>query len=122
MSIEKPGDLRAWFRERLTEALDRRSVPASETTQVYVVELLNRYAFTSPESASLDRPLALQLADAIEATGPARIRLLRIMGDTALYLSGFFSDHLEHRGVSRDYFVAMGERAYSSAGSLAAYT
>jgi hypothetical protein len=121
MTIEKSGDLRGWFRERLVEALDRRRLPASEITQVYVVELLSRYA-TSPEQATLDRPLALQLADAAEASGTERIRLLRVMGDTALYLTGFFSDHLEHRGVSRAYFVAMGERAYSSAGALARFS
>jgi hypothetical protein len=119
VSIEKPGDLRAWFRERLSEALDRRRLSPSETTQLYVVELLHHFAL-SPGQASLDRPLALQLAEAVEATGLERIRLLRIMGDTALYLSGFFADHIEHRGLSRDYFVAMGERAYSSAGALAA--
>lgn len=119
MSIEKSGDLRTWFRERLSEALDRRRLSPSEVTQLYVVELLHRFA-TSPEQASLDRPLALMLAEAVEATGLEQIRLLRIMGDTALYLSGFFSDHIEHRGLSRGYFVSMGERAYSSAGALAA--
>jgi hypothetical protein len=121
MSIDTSRDLRGWFRDRLMEALERRGLPASESAQVYVVELLHRFALRS-EELPLDRPLALQLADANDANGPERIRLLRALGDTTLYLSGFFSDHLERRGVSRSYCVAMGERAYSSAGALAAYS
>jgi hypothetical protein len=39
-----------------------------------------------------------------------------------VYLSGFLSDQLEGLGVTRRYSVAMGERAYSSAGALAAFS
>ncbi len=120
MTIDTSGDLRGWFRARLVEALERRRVPASPTAQVYLVELLHGFAMDA-DLADLARPLALQLADAAEATGAERIRRLRILGDTALYLAGFFADHLHRRGVSRRYFMNMGERAYSSAGALAAY-
>lgn len=121
MTIEMRGDLRAWFRERLAEALDRRGLAVSATTRVYVVELLHGFA-TEPATESLARPLALQLADAAEATGAEKIRRLRVLGDAALYLAGFFSDHLERRGVTRRYTVTMGEQAYASAGALAAYS
>lgn len=120
MTIEMLGDLRGWFRVRLAEALERRRLSASATTQMYLVELLHAFA-VEPAGEALARPLALQLADAVEAQGVERIRLLRTLGDTALYLSGFFSDHIERRGVSPRYFAAMGERAYSSAGALAPY-
>ncbi|HEY8428767.1 MAG TPA: hypothetical protein VIL20_10350 [Sandaracinaceae bacterium] len=121
MTIDTSGDLRGWFRERLAEALERRRVPASEPAQVYLVELLTGFA-TDPDTADLARPLALQLAEAVEATGVERIRRLRALGDAALYLAGFFADHLHRRGVSRRYFMTMGERAYSSASALAAYS
>jgi hypothetical protein len=120
MTIEMRGDLRAWFREQLSDALERRRLPASATTRVYLVELLHGFA-TQPATESLARPLALQLADAAEATGTEKIRRLRVLGDAALYLTGFFGDHLERRGVTRRYTVTMGEQAYSSAGALAAY-
>lgn len=115
MTIEMSRDLRGWFREQLGVALERRGLPASQTTQLYLVELLHE-----PPSGALARPLALQLADAAEASGAEKIRLLREMGDAALYLSGFFADHLERRGVTRSYSVAMGERAYASASALSA--
>lgn len=121
MTIEMSGDVRGWFWERLEAALDRRRVPASETTRAYLVELLASFA-RDGSRARLERPLALQLADALEAEGQEKIRLLRVMGDTALYILGFFEDHLTRRGVDRSYVVAMGGRAYSSAESLAAYS
>ena len=121
MTIEMSADVKGWFRERLASALDRRRLPASETTRLYLVELLSSFA-RDGSRARLGRPLALQLADAAEADGPERIRLLRTLGDTALYLLGFFEEHVERRGVTRGYVVAMGGRAYSSAESLAAYT
>jgi hypothetical protein len=31
---------------------------------------------------------------------------------------GFFGDHLRRRGISRDYVVGLGERAYGEAGDL----
>lgn len=113
MTIEMSADLRDWFRERLASALDRRGLEASHTTRMYLVELLHQ-----PPSSGLARPLALQLADAAEASGVEKIRLLRELGDAALYLAGFFSDHLERRGVTRSYSVAMGERAYASVSAL----
>lgn len=121
MTIEMSADIRGWFRERLSSALEQRRVPASETTRVYLVELLASFA-RDASRARLGRPLALQLADAVEAEGPEKIQLLRTLGDTALYVLGFFEDYLEHRGVSRSYVVAMGGRAYATAESLAAYS
>lgn len=120
-TIEMSGDVRGWFHERLMAALDRQGLPTSETTQVYLVELLASFA-TDAARIALERPLALQLADAVEAEGPEKIRRLRVMGDTALYSLGFFEDHLERRGVNRGYVVAMGGRAYSFASTLAAYS
>lgn len=117
MTIEMSSDLRGWFREQLGLALERRGVPASHTTRVYLVELLHQ-----PPREALARPLALQLADAVEASGPEKLRILRELGDAALYLAGFFADHLERRGVTRSYSVAMGERAYATASALSAFS
>ena len=121
MEIELSGDVRGWFHERLLAALDRQNVPAMESTQVYLVELLASFAVDASR-ARLGRPLALQLAEAVQAEGPEKLRLFRLMGDTALYGLGFFEDHLERRGVSRGYVIAMGGRAYRNLESLCAYS
>ncbi|MEZ4337413.1 MAG: hypothetical protein R3B82_12390 [Sandaracinaceae bacterium] len=69
----------------------------------------------------MSRPLVFQLGEALETEGPERLERLRAVGDAALYALGFFEDFFERRGVSRDYVVTMGGRAYSDAWSLAAF-
>ena len=121
MSIEASRDVRGWFHERLEEALAWQNAEASELTRLYLVELLARFA-ERPARNAFERPLVLQLADALEASGPERIAGLRALGDHALYGLGFFEDAYERRGVSRDYVVTMGGRAYAQASRLAAYS
>lgn len=116
-SIEMSGDVRGWFHEHLSSALERVAFAVSDTTKVYLLELLARFA-ESATAAPFEEPLALQLAQAQESAGIERLRRLRAMGDSALYSAGFFSDHLERRGVTRSYVAAMGGQAYWAAGSL----
>ena len=117
--IETFADLRFWFREQLEAALERKRVDASESTRAYLVELLSALGIGRRRTPG-QRPLALQLADARDAgDGLERLRIYRALGDEALCLSGFFSDHLEGRGLSAGYVVAMGGGAYESAGVLA---
>lgn len=40
--------------------------------------------------------------------------LLKKLGDTSLYISGFFSDSLKKKVVDIDYYINMGESAYST--------
>jgi len=41
---------------------------------------------------------------------------LRNLGDSSLFVSGYFSDSLRRRVVDVDYYVSMGEYAYASLG------
>ncbi|MCA9605044.1 MAG: hypothetical protein KC619_05595 [Myxococcales bacterium] len=120
MSIETSSNVRGWFHERLEASLVRQGIPASPSTRLYLVELLAGFA-ERPTEGVLSRPLVFQLADALESDGPERLEKLRSLGDAALYSLGFFEDFFERRGVSRDYVVTMGGRAYSDAWSLAAF-
>ena len=59
-------------------------------------------------------PLALILLRALEGDRRTRAAGLRRLGDTALFVSGFFGDSLARSLVDVDYYIAMGERAYGS--------
>src|SRR4029078_12982392 len=81
----------------------------------YVVQLLAGYAVQQIEST----PLALRMLTAAGAPLRARRRhlrprgrSLRRIGDTSLYVSGFWSDSLEGRLVDVDYYIEMGGTAY----------
>lgn len=118
MGIETFADLRGWFRERLESALGQRGVGAAEGTRAYLVDLLARVGL-GQENEALGRPLAIQLAEARSAGPSERFRLYRALGDDALYLRGFCSDHLDHRGITTEYVATLGETAYGQAGDLA---
>jgi hypothetical protein len=57
-------------------------------------------------------PLALIYVRALESVGYERSRLLRLLGDSALFLSGFFADSLRGEPAHHAYYTAMGCRAY----------
>lgn len=130
MTIETFVDLRGWFHERLEACLSKRGERAADETQLYLVELLAVRGLRAAPSKALSagfplgkelcgRPLAMILAEAATAEGEDRLRLFRGLGDEALYTAGFFSDHLEHRGITEDYVVRMGGGAYDTASKLA---
>jgi len=94
-------------------------VALADETTFYLVELLASAGLSRRESLC-GRPLVLILADATQAEGGERLRLFRTLGDEALYVGGFFADHLERRGVTEAYVSRLGTQAYETASQLAA--
>jgi hypothetical protein len=118
MKIEAHVDVRGYFREQLVEVLARQAVGVRESTEWYLVNLLGEQALiTNPRL--WDETFAELAAEAQEASGTEKLRLLRKLGDKSLYVCGFFSDHLERRGVTPSYAIAFGSQAYTSAHQLA---
>jgi hypothetical protein len=114
------ASLREYFRDALHEALDHQHVAVGAQTEQYVVNLLTLFARTEEVSGAsaagrTSRPLALQLADALEAATPEeRCRLLQRMGDLSLFVAGCFARSFARRLVDVDYHIAMGGRAYAT--------
>jgi hypothetical protein len=74
------------------------------------------------EDGSLQRrSLAFLLRDALGEQGPARVQLLRRLGDTSLFVSGFVPDCLSKGLVGVDYYIAMGGRAYDALSDMLAH-
>lgn len=109
-----------WFREMVADVLSHRRVKVQEVTEFYLVNLLTTFLrkenlyVEEPDGTVRAEPLALILLDALSRGGVARSSGLRRLGDTALFVSGFFGDSLSRSAVDVDYYVAMGERAYGA--------
>jgi len=102
-----------YFKELVEEALAHQHIAAQELTAFYVVQLLAGY-LQQPEEDSAE-PLALKLARALEEGGGfAQRTTLRQIGDTTLFVSGFFSDSLRRKLVDVDYYVSIGGCAYGA--------
>jgi hypothetical protein len=109
-----------WFREMVSDVLTHRRWKVQEVTEFYLVNLLTGFLekerlFVENADGTVEvEPLALILLRAFEADRRARAAQLRRLGDTALFVSGFFGDSLARSAVDVGYYIAMGERAYSA--------
>jgi hypothetical protein len=109
-----------WFREMVSDALSHRRLKIQEVTEFYLVNLLASFLekeklfVEDPDGSVRAEPLAVILLKALAADRRARIRELRRLGDTALFVSGFFGDSLARSLVDVDYYISMGERAYGT--------
>jgi len=113
-------NLREFFRDSLHEALVRQRASVDDHTEAYVVNLLTMFSrsealFDPTPMGPRLRPLALMLAEAVEApTAEHRSRSLQRLGDVSLFVAGFFSQGFARRLVDVDYHIAMGGRAYGT--------
>jgi hypothetical protein len=114
--IEPVVSVREYFGEHVARALRDLRLQTAPATEGYLVGLLSGYA-VSEQVQALAQPLVALLQRALGAHGLTRQARLRELGDSALFLSGFFPESFERRGVDAGYAATMGGRAYLLAGS-----
>jgi len=120
-SLALVGNAKIYFRETLQDALVERKVETHPVVEGYLVDILDRYLFTAnlfnenKDSGKLTREtLAEMMLKAGTATPRVRFDMLKKLGDSALYVSGFFGDSLQRKVVDVDYYIDMGSTAYHS--------
>jgi hypothetical protein len=105
-----------FFREQLEKAMEHQKVSTSAFTEYYLVNLLSACVhgdLPPSEPGEGEAPLAILYIRAVQSSRAERTRLLRTMGDTALFVSGFFADSLSRGLVDLGYYKAMGGHAYA---------
>lgn len=101
-----------FFRDLIQGAARNQRIVISEAAEHYLVRLLEHFA--RPEPGWHRRPLALEFLESFAADDTAqRVGKLRRVGDTSLFLSGVFMEHLERQLVSADYYISLGRSAYA---------
>lgn len=105
-----------FFREQLLQAMEHQRISTSAFTEFYLVNLLSAGirsdALPGSEPGYDETPLALLYVRAIEAARHERPRMLRALGDAALFVSGFFAESLEGKTADPAYYRAVGCQAY----------
>ena len=114
----------AFFQEKVSEAMSRQKVDTIKVAEFYLVDLLRRFMLASnlfQENSQKENhkeldPLAILFlkAQSKEVEGTERIKILKKLGDTSLYISGFFGDSLNRKVIDLDYYREMGSIAYRS--------
>ncbi|HWN07433.1 MAG TPA: hypothetical protein VNO53_09745 [Steroidobacteraceae bacterium] len=120
MELQTVSDVREFFRDALQSALGHQHLHVQDHTEHYIVNLLAMFAHTDAlfdpdEKRSQPKPLALLLAEAVNAPDDRqRFRMLQRLGDVALFVAGFLAGGSSRRPVGVDYHIAMGGRAYGT--------
>ena len=103
-----------YFKEQVEGAMQRHRLTTSEWTAYYVVNLLSGFVSIERQASDggADEPLGVRLARAMQLQGAARREELRRVGDSSLFVAGFFGDSLNRRLVDIDYYISLGEHAF----------
>lgn len=108
MDLTLAASVDEFFHEVVTDALSVVDLDASEPASWYLVGLLGdmtRVRLT-------DEPLGPKLAQPPVDAGE-RVKTLKQVGDQSLYVAGFFAESLSRSLVDVDYYVGIGQNAYS---------
>lgn len=114
-----------FFHSTVNEALERLKFSTHPQASSYLVTMLDHFCFTD-NLYELDETtgrrkvntLAEMYLEAGQQNNPKKHDMLKRLGDTSLYISGFFSDSLKRKLIDVDYYVDMGERAYGTLANL----
>jgi hypothetical protein len=107
--------LEDYFRCELRTAISHQKVETSPHTEFYLVRILSDFCHSTALYASdknKEVPLAIQYLESLQANQNQAFRLLKQLGDFALYIAGFFQDSLHRKNVDLDYYISMGGNAY----------
>lgn len=113
-----------FFRDKIAEAATNQKVTISDEVEFYLVNLLcdfiapkNLETFHGQYSA-LDTPIAILLKEAGEAPPTYQAKVYKYLGDTSLYLAGFFQDYFNRKSYDINYYIDMGQVAYSNVSTI----
>jgi hypothetical protein len=117
-AIRPVANLQEFFKDSVAVAMEKQGVAADDHTAYYVVNLLTLFARSEklyerrPDGPG-PQPLALLLAEAADAADPqTRNFVLQRVGDTSLFVAGFFQEGFARKLVDVDYYIDMGGAAY----------
>ena len=105
MGIIEHSSVEGFFQEVLVQALGYSGMTISPSTEYYLVGLLGEYA----KARISDEPLGLRM---VTAEGAERVQALKEIGDTSLYVSGFFAESMNRKLVDKEYYIGVGGAAY----------
>jgi hypothetical protein len=103
-------DTRGLFHHVLREVLRDMGLQIPENVEFYTVMLLDEMGKIPYD----EEPLGPKMFTGVY---PERITILKDVGDRALFVSGFFGERLQARGIAKEYYAGLGAAAYGELAS-----
>lgn len=116
-SLDTAG-LMEYFKNAVEDAKERLRVKISDETEFYVVDLLFRYTDVKTLSTThveTDTGTFTELfLKSQEESSDRRALILKYIGDTTLFLTGYFSDSFQRSLVDISYYASLGQASYQN--------
>ena len=115
---------REFFRDEVCKAAFNQNQNLDQNTEFYLVNLLcdfiepSKLATLTGDIDAINTPLAMMLKRALEAPDSEKIRIYKYLGDSSLYMSGFFQDFFNRKAFNISYYISLGSSAYNSLSAL----
>lgn len=115
-----------YFRGELHKASNALRISLGQELEHYIVNLLCEFInlekfqdLPGQDTSIFDAPLTVILQQALEQKAlDQKIRLLKYLGDTSLYVAGYFQDYFNRKTFDVKYYIDMGSTAYNNVGNL----
>ena len=121
MSANLILDSNQYFRNIVDDAFQERKLKTYPHVKTYIVDVLKHYLFVEnlydeqdPSGKKTRKTLAEMFLTANQSGSKVRFEKLKRLGDSSLYISGFFSDSFQRKIIDIDYYVDIGKMAYES--------
>ena len=121
--VESRQNLSEYFHEQVEHAAIKLNVQLEKHAEYYLVNLLTDFRhteqlFKTMDDTLEDAPLAILLERAVHGeTQSTKIRMLKTLGDRALFVVGCFPQRAD-RHANTEYYMTMGSGAYQSLASM----
>ncbi|MFH1146937.1 MAG: hypothetical protein V1736_04445 [Pseudomonadota bacterium] len=116
--IEVKSSVLEFFYEQVKHAIKKQRVCLSEMSEWYAVNLLSEYTRPHPSDEpafDLERlPVGIIYFRLSRQSLPERLKGFKAIGDSTLFVSGFFSDSLTRSLVDVDYYMGFGMNSYDA--------
>lgn len=114
-------DSHQYFVNTVEDAFRERKFDTYPQVKIYIVDVLKHYLVTENLFDEQDqsgkktrKTLAELLLTANNSGAKEKFKKLKSLGDSSLYISGFFSDSFQRKIIDVDYYVDIGKIAYDS--------
>jgi Mor family transcriptional regulator len=101
-----------FFSDLVNDALAKRRLEVQPLVSNYLVQLLETYLVS--ENLYQKGTLAEMYMRSFHVERQMRIEMLKKLGDSSLYIAGFFGDSLRRKIIDIDYYKDIGGSAYGS--------
>lgn len=115
--------LKAFFFDSLSTINAQSVCPMPDSLIYYSSELLERLSlsedyFEVQEGKVKEKILGLKLLESRDLSHAEQVRVLRDVADTALLVSGYFSDSIKKKIVDPSYYIHLGKNSYERLNNL----